>query len=227
MRTGLAERGEPPVPCRGRASCGVAVLAAAVALAATVSCSGPSDASLLRVFHEHRAAFVELADLSARHPETRGMTPDSAEVPAPPIGAQPRNGEDSTPVVPGWSPKRQQEFRRLTAAAGDPHMVVTPEAAPGWTSDDLRRFRTLFKEIGRLTDVGSRNGHVMFGLYRSVFGPSVRERWIEWLPNDDEATPLVADIKHADVDQGADDRGRWKGYRRIEPHWYLVGYAYR
>ena len=211
--------------CRRRVSRG-AVLAAAVALAATVSCSGPSDASLLRVFHEHRAAFVELAELLARHPGTRQMTPDSAIVPAP-SEAQPANGGESLPVVPGWSAKRQRDFRRLTAAAGDPHTVVTPEGVSGWTSDDRRRFRTLFNEIGRVTAVGVRNGGVMFSLYRSVIGHSVRERSIEWFPNHDEAMPRVADIKHADVLEGEDDRGRWEGYRRIEPHWYLVGYADR
>ena len=67
----------------------------------------------------------------------------------------------------------------------------------------------------------------MFSLYRSVIGHSVRERSIEWFPNHDEAMPRVADIKHADVLEGEDDRGRWEGYRRIEPHWYLVGYADR
>lgn len=211
---------------RQRLSRGTAVLVTAVAAAAAVCCSGPSDASLLRVFHEHRAAFVGLAELLARHPGTREMTPDSAIVPAP-SEAQPANGEEPLPVVPGWSAKRQRDFRRLTAAAGDPYAVVTPEAVPGWTSDDLRRFRTLFNEIGRVTAVGVRNGRVMFSLYRSVIGHTVRERSIEWLPNDDEAMPRVADIKHADVMEGEDDRGRWTGYRRIEPHWYLVGYAER
>lgn len=185
-----------------------------------VSCNPPGDDLLIGCFRSQRATFVELAEMFARHPETRVATPTYATV-TPPSAT----GPVPIQVVPGWSRAELEEHRLVGTITGDPTTVVALEHLPGWSPGEIARFKGLFARIRGLMYIEKdRRGAVMFFLYNKRSMKHRSTRFIAHVVDESAAVPLVGSIEDSDSWSGADvNTGRWIGYRKLEPQWYLGG----